>query len=188
MIADAARRRPTSSCCPKRSRSPTTVCHTRKPPSRFPVGDRVFSSLRQHGLLSSSDSSSATGIIYNTAALIRRSQLIGKYRKSHITANRNRRASRPARTIQCLTQFGKIGIMICYDGFSGRAAAQHQRHGSHRVSGLGLQPIAGRRAPENHVFLVAAPTVSRETTGCSPRFMTAKAAYRAGQVGHGRRR
>ena len=56
------------------------------------------------------------------------------------------------------TRFGKVGMMICYDGFFPEVARElaNRGAGGDRLAGVGLQPAARpRRACENNVYLVS---------------------------------
>jgi predicted amidohydrolase len=56
------------------------------------------------------------------------------------------------------TRFGKVGLMICYDGFFPEVARQLSLHGAEVIAFpvAGCNPLlVAARACENHVFLVS---------------------------------
>ncbi|MFZ4526648.1 MAG: carbon-nitrogen hydrolase family protein, partial [Chlorobium sp.] len=56
------------------------------------------------------------------------------------------------------TRFGKLGMMVCYDGFFPEVARQLSIHGAEVIAFpvAGCNPmLAAARACENHVFLVS---------------------------------
>jgi predicted amidohydrolase len=56
------------------------------------------------------------------------------------------------------TRFGKVGMMVCYDGFFPEVARQLSIHGAEVIAFpvAGCNPmLAAARACENHVFLVS---------------------------------
>jgi predicted amidohydrolase len=70
--------------------------------------------------------------LYNTAVLIdRQGKLAGKYRKIHLPMGEWQDGVTPGKEYPVFqTDFGKVGIMICYDWFFPEAAGIFARHGA----------------------------------------------------------
>jgi predicted amidohydrolase len=99
-------------------------------------------------------------LIYNTAVLIGPDgKLIGKYRKVTLPRTEIEAGISPGHEYPVFTtQFGKVGMMICYDGFFPEVARQLSLHGAEVIAFpvAGCNPLlAAARACENHVFLVS---------------------------------
>ena len=99
-------------------------------------------------------------LIYNTAALIGPDgKLIGKYRKVSLPRTEIEGGIAPGTDYPVFdTRLGKIGIMICYDGFFPEVARQLSINGAEVIAFpvWGCNPLlAAARACENHVFLVS---------------------------------
>ncbi len=99
-------------------------------------------------------------LIYNTAVLLGpEGDLVGKYRK--VTLPRDEIASgvAPGHEYPVFqTRFGKIGMMICYDGFFPEVARQLTNRGAEIIAWpvWGCNPdLAKARAVENHVYVVS---------------------------------
>lgn len=99
-------------------------------------------------------------LVYNTAALLGpEGQLIGKYRKtclprSEVDAGVCAGSDYPV----FQTRFGKLGMMVCYDGFFPEVARQLTIHGAEVIAWpvWGCNPLLARaRACENHIYLVS---------------------------------
>jgi predicted amidohydrolase len=99
-------------------------------------------------------------LIYNTAALIGPDgKLAGKYRKvslprSEITAGVTPGSDYPV----FQTRFGKLGMMVCYDGFFPEVARHLTNNGAEVIAWpvWGCNPmLAAARACENQVYLVS---------------------------------
>ena len=99
-------------------------------------------------------------LMYNTAALIGPDgNLVGKYRKVCLPRTEIEEGIEPGEDYPVFdTRFGKVGMMICYDGFFPEVA----RELSHRGAEVIAWPVAGcnpllaqARACENHVYLVS---------------------------------
>lgn len=99
-------------------------------------------------------------VIYNTAVLLDRSgNLIGKYRKVYLPREEVERGLTPGNEYPVFrTDFGTVGLMICYDVFYGDPARALATQGAEVI----LMPIWGgdqtlgkARAIENKVFLAA---------------------------------
>jgi predicted amidohydrolase len=99
-------------------------------------------------------------LIYNVAVLLGPDgKLIGKYRK--VTLPRDEIASgvMPGHEYPVFeTRFGKLGMMVCYDGFFPEVARELSNRGAEVIAWpvWGCNPLlAQARACENHVFLVS---------------------------------
>jgi predicted amidohydrolase len=98
--------------------------------------------------------------IYNTSALIGPDgKLIGKYRKVSLPRSEIEAGITPGHEYPVFdTRFGKVGMMICYDGFFPEVARQLTIHGAEVIAWpvWGCNPLLARaRACENHVYLVS---------------------------------
>lgn len=98
--------------------------------------------------------------IYNTAVLIdRQGNVAGKYRKVYLPREEVERGLTPGLHFPVFqTDFGKVGLMICYDVFFAEPARALANQGADMI----LMPIWGgdetlakARAIENGVFLIA---------------------------------
>jgi predicted amidohydrolase len=108
------------------------------------------------------------GLIYNTAVLIdREGRIAGRYRKVHLANTEAEAGITPGSDYPVFdTDFGKVGIEICWDNWFGEAVRELRLRGAEIV----LLPIAGdgvpghwdlvsrARAIDNGVFLVASST------------------------------
>jgi predicted amidohydrolase len=99
-------------------------------------------------------------LIYNVAVLISPDgKLIGKYRKVALPRTEIEAGIMPGDDYPVFeTRFGKVGMMVCYDGFFPEVARQLSLHGAEVIAFLvaGCNPLlAAARACENHVFLVS---------------------------------
>lgn len=99
-------------------------------------------------------------VIYNTAVLLdRQGRLVGKYRKVYLPREEIERGLTPGSDYPVFqTDFGKVGLMICYDVFFADPARALATQGAEII----LMPIWGgdqtlgkARAIENKVFLAA---------------------------------
>jgi predicted amidohydrolase len=99
-------------------------------------------------------------LIYNTAVLIGPDgALIGKYRKVALPRTEIEAGVAPGHEYPVFdTKLGKIGMMICYDGFFPEVARQLSLRGAEIIAFpvAGCNPrLAAARACENHVFVVS---------------------------------
>jgi predicted amidohydrolase len=99
-------------------------------------------------------------VVYNTAALIGPDgQLAGKYRKVCLPRGEVEAGIAPGSDYPIFdTRFGKLGMMVCYDGFFPEVARELANRGAEVIAWpvWGCNPIlAQARACENHVYLVS---------------------------------
>lgn len=97
-------------------------------------------------------------IIYNTAVLIDRSgKYVGKYRKVYIPREEMEGGITPGDSYPVYqTDFGKVGMMICYDVFFADPARGLATNGAELILMPiwgGKETLARARAEENHIFL-----------------------------------
>lgn len=98
--------------------------------------------------------------IYNTAALLGPDgKLVGKYRKVTLPRGEITAGITPGHDYPVFdTRFGKVGMMICYDGFFPEVARQLTINGAEVIAWpvWGCNPmLAKARSCENHVYLVS---------------------------------
>ena len=99
-------------------------------------------------------------LLYNTAALVGpEGQMIGKYRKATLPGGEWDKGLQPGSEYPVFqTRFGKVGMMICFDGFFPEVARRLALNGAEVIAFpvWGCNPkLAAARAIENHVFLVS---------------------------------
>jgi predicted amidohydrolase len=99
-------------------------------------------------------------LVYNTAALLGADgKLAGKYRKTCLPRDEVTQGICPGSDYPVFeTRFGKLGMMICYDGFFPEAARELANRGAEVIAWpvWGCNPLLARaRACENHVYLVS---------------------------------
>ena len=99
-------------------------------------------------------------LVYNVAALIGPDgDLVGKYRKVTLPRGEIEGGITPGNTYPVFeTKLGKIGMMICYDGFFPEVARELSNRGAEVIAWpvWGCNPLLGAaRACENHVYLVS---------------------------------
>ncbi len=99
-------------------------------------------------------------LVYNTAVLLGPAgELIGKYRKVCLPHNEVANGVAPGKDYPVFdTQFGKVGMMVCYDGFFPEVARELSNRGADVIA----WPVWGcnnllaqARACENHVYVVS---------------------------------
>ena len=98
-------------------------------------------------------------LIFNTAVLIGpEGKIEGKYRKVCPTGGELENGITPGHDYPVFdTRFGKVGIMICYDGFFPEVARELSNRGAEVIAWpvMGCNPLLGQaRACENHVYVV----------------------------------
>ncbi len=99
-------------------------------------------------------------LVYNVAALIGPDgRLVGKYRKVCLPRGEIEAGIAPGSDYPVFsTRFGKVGLMVCYDGFFPEVARALTNHGAEVIAWpvWGCNPLLARaRACENHVYLVS---------------------------------
>jgi predicted amidohydrolase len=99
-------------------------------------------------------------LVYNTAALIGPDgQFVGKYRKVCLPRSEIDAGVCPGHEYPVFdTRFGKLGLMVCYDGFFPEVARELTNRGAEVIAWpvWGCNPLLARaRACENHVYLVS---------------------------------
>lgn len=121
-------------------------------------------------------------LIYNTGVLLGPDgALVGRYRKVTLPRTEIEAGVSPGTEYPVFdTAVGRIGIMICYDGFFPEPARQLAMRGAEIIAFpvAGCNPmLAAARACENHVFLVS-------STYCDPalRWMISAVYDREGRV------
>jgi predicted amidohydrolase len=99
-------------------------------------------------------------LVYNTAVLLSpEGKLIGKYRKVCLPHGEVEKGVAPGADYPVFdTKFGKVGLMICYDGFYPEVARALTANGAEVIAWpvWGCDPLLARaRACENRVFIVS---------------------------------
>lgn len=99
-------------------------------------------------------------LVYNVAALIGPDgQLVGKYRKVTLPRGEIEGGITPGKSYPVFeTRLGKVGMMICYDGFFPEVARELSNNGAEVIAWpvWGCNPLLGEaRACENHVYVVS---------------------------------
>jgi predicted amidohydrolase len=99
-------------------------------------------------------------LVYNVAVLLGPDGKIGgKYRKVCLPRGEVEAGCAPGRDYPVFqTRFGKVGLMVCYDGFFPEVARELSNRGAEVIAWpvWGCNPLLARaRACENHVYLVS---------------------------------
>jgi predicted amidohydrolase len=99
-------------------------------------------------------------LLYNVAVLLGpQGELAGKYRKTTLPRAEIESGITPGSEYPVFdTRFGKLGLMVCYDGFFPEVARQLSNRGAEVIAFpvWGCNPLlAAARACENHVYLVS---------------------------------
>jgi len=99
-------------------------------------------------------------LVYNVAVLIGPDgKVIGKYRKVCLPRSEIEGGIAPGSDYPVFaTRFGKVGMMVCYDGFFPEVARELSNRGAEVIAWpvWGCNPMLARaRACENHVYLVS---------------------------------
>ncbi|MFH1918270.1 MAG: carbon-nitrogen hydrolase family protein [Planctomycetota bacterium] len=102
----------------------------------------------------------ADHLVYNVAVLLGpEGDVVGKYRKVTLPRDEIAWGVAPGNDYPVFdTRFGKVGMMICYDGFFPEVARQLTIRGAEVIAWpvWGCNPLLARaRAAENHVYLVS---------------------------------
>lgn len=99
-------------------------------------------------------------LVYNTAVLLSpEGKLLGKYRKVCLPHGEVEQGVAPGADYPVFdTKFGKVGLMVCYDGFYPEVARALTAHGAEVIAWpvWGCDPLLARaRACENRVYVVS---------------------------------
>jgi predicted amidohydrolase len=99
-------------------------------------------------------------LVYNVAVLLTpQGQVGGKFRKVTLPDSEVEQGVAPGRDYPVFqTRFGKLGMMVCYDGFFPEVARELTLRGAEVIAWpvWGCNPdLARARAVENHVYLVS---------------------------------
>jgi len=99
-------------------------------------------------------------LIYNVAVLLGPDgNIIGKYRKTTLPRGEIEGGITPGNEYPVFeTRFGRVGMMICYDGFFPEVARELTKNGAEVIAWpvWGCNPMLGAaRACENHVYVVS---------------------------------
>ena len=126
-----------------------------------PLTDYFGTLARKHGLyIVAGLYERADHLVYNVAALLGPDgRCIGKYRKTCLPRNEIAAGVSPGNDYPVFeTRFGKLGMMVCYDGFFPEVARELSNRGAEVIAWpvWGCNPLLARaRACENHVYLVS---------------------------------
>jgi predicted amidohydrolase len=98
--------------------------------------------------------------VYNVAVLIGPDgKIAGKYRKVCLPRSEIEDGVTPGHDYPVFqTRFGKVGMMVCYDGFFPEVARELSNNGAEVIAWpvWGCNPLlAAARACENHVYLIS---------------------------------
>jgi len=99
-------------------------------------------------------------LVYNVAVLIGPDgNIVGKYRKVCLPRGEVEKGIAPGNEYPVFnTRFGKVGMMVCYDGFFPEVARELSNNGAEVIAWpvWGCNPkLAAARACENHVYVVS---------------------------------
>ena len=99
-------------------------------------------------------------VVYNTAVLLAPDgTLVGKFRKVCLPHSEIEAGVTPGNDYPVFeTKLGKVGMMVCYDGFFPEVARELTNRGAEIIAWpvWGCNPLLARaRACENHVFLIS---------------------------------
>jgi predicted amidohydrolase len=99
-------------------------------------------------------------LVYNVAVLIGPDgEVVGKYRKVTLPRGEIEKGVTPGKDYPVFdTRFGKVGMMVCYDGFFPEVARELAKNGAEVIAWpvWGCNPLLGRaRACENHAVVVS---------------------------------
>jgi predicted amidohydrolase/putative intracellular protease/amidase len=99
-------------------------------------------------------------LVYNVAVMLGPDgAIVGKYRKVCLPRGEIERGIAPGNEYPVFpTRFGKVGMMVCYDGFFPEVARELSNRGAEVIAWpvWGCNPdLAAARACENHVYVVS---------------------------------
>jgi predicted amidohydrolase len=99
-------------------------------------------------------------LVYNVAVLLGPDgKVLGKYRKVCLPRDEIAQGCSPGNSYPVFeTRFGKVGMMVCYDGFFPEVARELSNRGAEVIAWpvWGCNPnLAAARACENHVYVVS---------------------------------
>lgn len=99
-------------------------------------------------------------LVYNSAVLLGPDgKLIGKYRKVCLPHGEVEKGIAPGHDYPVFdTKFGKVGMMVCYDGFFPEVARELSNRGAEVIAWpvWGCNPLLAKaRACENHVYIIS---------------------------------
>jgi predicted amidohydrolase len=99
-------------------------------------------------------------LVYNVAILIGPDGgIVGKYRKTTLPRSEIEGGVTPGNELPVFdTRFGKLGMMVCYDGFFPEVARELSNRGAEIIAWpvWGCNPLLGAaRACENHVYVIS---------------------------------
>ena len=118
-------------------------------------------------------------VVYNTAALVGPEGLVGKYRKVTLPRGEWTQGVAPGREFPVFTaRFGKVAMMVCYDGFYPEVARQLSARGAEIIAFpvWGCNPDLARAVRSRTRFTSpAAPTATPRAIGCRRRYTTTRA-------------
>ena len=106
-------------------------------------------------------------LIYNVAVLLGPDgNIVGKYRKVCLPRSEIEGGMMPGDAYPVFeTRFGKVGMMVCYDGFFPEVARELSNNGADVIAWpvWGCNPLlAQARACENHVYLISSTYTSTD--------------------------
>lgn len=107
-------------------------------------------------------------LVYNTAVLLGPDGvLIGKYRKVSLPPGEAAKGIAPGKDYPVFnTTLGKIGMMVCYDGFFPEVARELTKNGAEIIAWpvWGCNPkLAAARACENHVYVISSTFMEHDS-------------------------
>lgn len=107
-------------------------------------------------------------LVYNVAVLLGPDgKIAGKYRKVTLPRGEHDEGVYPGDDYPVFeTRFGKLGMMVCYDGFFPEVARELSNRGAEVIAWpvAGCNPLLARaRACENHVFVVSSTYTDIDT-------------------------
>lgn len=107
-------------------------------------------------------------LVYNTAVLLGPDgALIGKYRKVSLPPGEAAKGIAPGKDYLVYdTAIGKVGMMVCYDGFFPEVARELAKNGAEIIAWpvWGCNPkLAAARACENHVYVISSTFMEHDS-------------------------